>query len=428
MSVDTHKVCALVLGGGRGTRLFPLTKDRAKPAVPLAGKYRLIDVPISNCINSKIGKIFVITQFNSQSLHRHIHTAYKFDIFSDSFVELLAAEQTASKADWYQGTADAVRRNLWHLTDPDVDRVLVLSGDQLYRMDFRDIMKTHEETRAEITLAATPKRPDQAEGAMGVLKIDRHFRVVDFVEKPTRAAMRDLIIEGEDLAPLGVKAEGPVVLASMGIYMFNRTRLELALDNEMADFGKNVIPWCIQHMRVFIHPFVGYWEDVGTIRSFFDANLALTAAQPEFDFYEPGRPIYTHPRFLPNSKVTGDSQLTNTIISEGCIVDRAVIEHSVIGIRSAIHEGSRLKDVIMLGQDNYETAEQREETAGLPDRGVGAGCQITRAIIDKNARIGDGVIITSHLGKPNEDGDCYFVRDGIVTIPKNAVVPDGRRI
>ena len=331
------------------------------------------------------------------------------------------------KEEWYQGTADAVRRNLWHLTDPDMDRVLVLSGDQLYRMDFRDILQTHEDSRAEITLAATPKRPEQAEN-MGILKIDRHFRVVDFAEKPSRAAMRDLVIQGEDLAPLGVKAEGPVVLASMGIYLFNRTRLELALDNEMADFGRNVIPWCIQHMRVFMHPFVGYWEDVGTIRNFFEANLALTAKVPEFDFYEPGRPIYTHPRFLPNSKITADSQLINTMMSEGCIIDRAKITRAVIGIRSLINEGCTLQDVIMLGQDHYETPEQCEESAGLPARGIGPGCQITRAIIDKNARIGEGVVITSHQGKPNEEGDCFYVRDGIVIIPKNAVVPDGRRI
>ena len=427
MAVNTANVYALILGGGRGTRLFPLTKDRAKPAVPLAGKFRLIDVPISNCINAHVGKIFVVTQFNSQSLHRHIHNAYKFDIFSESFVEILAAEQTEGKCEWFQGTADAVRRNLWHLTDPDVDRVLVLSGDQLYHMDFRELMQKHEDTRAEMTLAATPKRPEQAED-MGVLKIDRHFRVVDFAEKPTRAQMRDLIIQGEDLAPLGVKAEGPVVLASMGIYLFNRTRLELALDNEMTDFGKNVIPWCIQHMRVFVHPFVGYWEDVGTMRAFFNANISLTDTEPEFDFYKLGKPIYTHPRFLPNNKIHGSSQLTSTMLSEGCIIDNANIQRSVIGIRSIINAGSTLQEVIMLGQDSYETAEQREESAGLPPRGIGQHCQITRAIIDKNARIGDGVVITSHQGKPNEDGDCYYVRDGIVIVPKNAIVPDGRRI
>lgn len=427
MAFDTKRVCALILGGGRGLRLFPLTKDRAKPAVPLAGKYRLIDVPISNCINSQVGNIFVVTQFNSQSLHRHIHNAYKFDIFSESFVEILAAEQTEGASDWYQGTADAVRRNLWHLTDPDVDRVLVLSGDQLYRMDFRGIMERHEETRAEITLAATPRRPEDA-GETGVLKIDRHFRVVDFVEKPSPSAMRDLIIQGEDLAPLGITATGPVVLSSMGIYLFNRTRLELALDNDLADFGKNVIPWCIRQMRVYMHPFVGYWEDVGTISSYFEAHMDLTKSNPKFDFYEAGRPIYTHPRFLPNSKVSEGSQFNSSIISEGCIINQAIIEHSVIGIRSRINEGSKLQQVIMLGQDNYETLDRQEESAGLPARGIGKKCQISRAIIDKNARIGDGVVINSHLGKPNEDGDCYYVRDGIVIIPKNTVVPDGRRI
>jgi len=427
MAIETHKVYALILGGGRGHRLFPLTKDRAKPAVPLAGKYRLIDVPISNCLNSKIGKIFVLTQFNSQSLHRHIHNAYKFDIFSDSFVEILAAEQTERQADWYQGTADAVRRNLWHLTDLEVDHVLVLSGDQIYRMDFREIFDTHEEMHAELTIAATPKSPEKAEG-LGVLKIDRHFRIVDFVEKPDKAALRGLTIQGEDLAPLGVKAEGPVVLVSMGIYLFNRTRLELALDNEMADFGKNVIPWCIQHMRAFVHPFTGYWEDVGMMHTFFDAHMDLTGPEPSFDFYEPGRPIYTHPRFLPNARVANGAQLNNVLISDGAIIGKAQIECSVIGIRSIISEGSVLKNVIMMGQDNYQSAEQCEESAGLPGRGVGANCQIARAIIDKNARIGDGVIITSHQNKPNADGDCFYVRDGVVIIPKNAVVTDGRKI
>jgi glucose-1-phosphate adenylyltransferase len=427
MPLDTQSVYGLILGGGRGTRLFPLTKDRAKPAVPLAGKYRLIDVPISNCINSEIRKIFVLTQFNSQSLHRHIHTAYKFDIFSQSFVEILAAEQTQGQSDWYQGTADAVRRNLWHLTDSEVDKVLVLAGDQLYRMDFREVMRTHEQTRAEVTIAATPRPPEQAEG-LGILKIDRHFRVIDFVEKPDRATLRSLIIQGEDLAPLGVVAHGPVVLASTGIYLFNRTRLELALDNEMADFGRNVIPWCIQHMRTFIHPFTGFWEDVGTMRNYFDVNLDLTADVPHFDFYESGRPIYTHPRFLPNSKISSDSSLTNALISEGCLIDKAKITRSVIGVRSRINPGSVLQEVIMMGQDSYETTEQLEESAGLPPCGIGRNCQITRAIIDKNARIGDGVVITSHLGKPNADGDCFHVRDGVVIIPKNTVVPDGRRI
>ncbi len=427
MEMGTTNVYALILGGGRGTRLFPLTKDRAKPAVPLAGKYRLIDVPISNCINSRIGRIFVLTQFNSESLHRHIHHSYKFDIFSNSFVEILAAEQTYGTADWYQGTADAVRRNLWHLTDASVDRVLVLAGDQLYRMDFRDIIRTHDETRAEVTVAATVRRPEDAEG-LGILKIDRHYRIVDFVEKPNPTTLRNLIIQGEDLAPLGVTATGPVVLASMGIYMFNRTRLELALDNTMEDFGRNVIPWCIQHMRTFVHPFIGYWEDVGRISAFFEAHMALTDPEPPFDFFEPGKPIYTHPRFLPNSKVTGGSEIEHALLSDGAQILGARIHRSIIGIRGVVQHGSVLHDVVMMGQDRYETPEDREDNAGLPARGIGANCQITRAIIDKGARIGDGVIITSHQGKPNEDGDCYHVRDGIVIIPKNAIVPDGRRI
>ncbi|HEY3415495.1 MAG TPA: sugar phosphate nucleotidyltransferase [Armatimonadota bacterium] len=427
MAIDPHRVYSLILGGGIGTRLFPLTKDRAKPAVPLAGKYRLIDIPISNCINSKVGKIFVLTQFNSESLHRHIHNTYKFDVFSESFVEILAAEQRQVQEDWYQGSADAVRRNLWHLTNREVDRVLILSGDQLYRMDFRDVLRTHEDMRAEVTLAVTLKRPEEAEG-LDSLKIDRHFRVVEYVENPNRNQIRDLVVQGEDLIPLGVQVKGPVVLVSMGNYLFNRTGLELALDNEMADFGRNVIPWCIDHMRIFIHPFTGYWEDVATIGSYFKANLDLTGPNPEFDFYKQGQPIYTHPRFLPNSKVSSDSELRDVLVSEGSLIDRAVIEHSVIGVRSVIKGGAVLKDVIMIGQDSYETPEELEEAAGLPPRGIGAGCKITRAIIDKNARIGEGVVINGTPRRANEDGDNYYVRDGVVIISKNAVIPDGTQI
>jgi len=430
MAINTNKVYALILGGGRGNRLFPLTKDRAKPAVPLAGKFRLIDVPISNCINSGIRKIYVLTQFNSQSLHRHIHSSYKFDIFSDSFMEILAAEQTVKEGDWYQGTADAVRRNLWHLTDPDVDRVMILSGDQLYRLNLQEFLHTHEDKQADLTLAATLKRPEEAYD-LGVLRIDDQFRIIDFVEKPSKEAMQKLILRGEDLAPLGMKVEGPVVLASMGIYVFNRPCLETALQNEMTDFGKNVIPWCIGQMRAYVHPFVGYWEDIGTIKNFFYANIDLCNSLPKFNFYDPEQPIYTHPRFLPNSKVSGDSNLVNVLISEGCIIDRACIQHSVIGIRSIIREGSVLTDTIIMGQDSYRFDEPCADDS-LPDctppRGIGVGCQITRAIIDKNARIGDGVVITNHHGKPDEDGDQYYVRDGIVIIPKNAIVNSGRQI
>ncbi|HEY3416257.1 MAG TPA: glucose-1-phosphate adenylyltransferase [Armatimonadota bacterium] len=426
MELDTRRVYALVLGGGAGKRLFPLTKDRAKPAVPLAGKYRLIDVPVSNCINSRINNIFVLTQVNSQSLHRHIHVAYKFDIFSSGYVDILAAEQSQGSLEWYQGTADAVRRNLWHLNDPMIDRVLILSGDQIYRMDFREVMRTHDQHRADVTLAVTVKRPEEAEG-LGVLKIDRDFRVIDFVEKPSPEIIPSLTIDGASLAPMGVQATGPVVLASMGIYLFNRELLDVALDNTMTDFGKEVIPWCMRNMRVYAHPFSGYWQDVGTIQNYFQANLDLAGSRPQFDFYDADHPIFTHPRFLPNSRVD-ESELTGTIVSEGCQITRAQIVNSIIGIRSTIGEGGTLREVIMLGQDNYERPEQCKACAGLPARGIGRDCRIERTIIDKNARIGAGVTIHSHLGKPDEDGDCYYVRDGIVIIPKNGVVPEGKEI
>ena len=425
--MDNNNIYALILGGGRGTRLFPLTKDRSKPAVSLAGKYRLIDVPISNCINSKIGKIFVLTQFNTQSLHQHIHKAYKFDIFSNNFVEILAAEQTDRTADWYQGTADAVRRNLWHMTDRDVDRVLVLSGDQVYRMDFRDIINTHNDAKAEVTIAATIKRPEQA-GDFGILKVDRHFRIIDFVEKPSKNELKDLIIPGEDLVSLGVKAEGNVVLASMGIYLFNKALLETSLDNEMADFGKNVIPWCIKNARAFVHPFHDYWEDVGTIRAYFNAHMSLTEEAPDFDFYDSERPIYTLPLFLPNTRISSSSKVSHCIISEGCNIVNAELDHCVIGIRSSVACGCILKNVVMMGQDNYSDDEHLIQSCGLPARGIGRNSKIEGAIIDKDVRIGDNVVINAKYNKSNEDGDCYYIRDGIVIIPKNTIVPDGRVI
>ncbi|MHB9022759.1 MAG: glucose-1-phosphate adenylyltransferase [Armatimonadota bacterium] len=426
MDLNTHRIYALILGGGAGKRLFPLTMDRAKPAVPLGGKYRLIDVPVSNCINSRISNIFVLTQFNSQSLHRHIHVAYKFDMFSRGYVDILAAGQNPGSSEWYQGTADAVRRNLLHLNDPLIDRVLILSGDQIYRMDFREVMGTHEKRRADVTLAVTVKKPEEAEG-LGILKIDRRFRVIDFVEKPGKDILPSLTIDGESLAPMGVTASGPVVLASMGIYLFNRELLDVALANEMTDFGKEVIPWCMHNMHVFAHPFSGYWQDVGTIQNYFQANLDLAGPHPQFDFYDADHPIYTHPRFLPSSRVD-ESELTGAIVSDGCRITRAKIEQSIVGIRSVIGEGSTLREVIMIGQDDYERPERCKVCTGLPARGIGSNCRIEHTIIDKNARIGPGVTIHSHIGKPDEDGDCYYVRDGIVIIPKNGVVPEGKEI
>ena len=438
MAIDPRTIYALILGGGAGSRLYPLTKDRAKPAVPFAGKYRLIDVPISNCLHSGLAHIFVLTQYNSQSLHRHIQQTYRLDFTSHGFVDILAAEQNRRNSAWYQGTADAVRRNLWHLNNADFTHVLILSGDQLYRMNFQDIFATHERLGAEVTLAITPKLPEEA-GAYGIVKIAADFRVLDFVEKPTPAQLAGLIVPGEDLAPLGVKVRGPVVLASMGIYAFSNANLRRALANDMEDFGKHVIPWCVQHMKVCVHPFVGYWEDIGTIRNYFQANLAMTSWRPPFEFYEELRPIFTHPRLLPNSKLD-DVQLISSTLSEGCFIRQASIVHSVIGVRSAVRRGSILTDVVMLGQDTYgrsspqqtmtpaTTVVAEERITELPSRGVGRNCRITRAIIDKNVCIGDEVVITDHSGMPDEEETHYVVRDGIVIIPKNAVIPAGTRI
>lgn len=432
--IDPRRVYALILGGGAGSRLFPLTKDRAKPAVPFMGKYRLVDIPISNCLNSGIANIFVLTQYNSHSLHRHIQQSYRLDFTAHGFVDILAAEQSPRNTGWYQGTADAVRRNMWHLNDPAFEHVLILSGDQLYRMDFRDMFTTHERVGADVTIAVTPKRPEEA-GGFGVMKVDEQFRVVDFVEKPSPAQMQELIVPGEALAPMGVRVEGPVVLASMGLYVFSKDNLRWALANDMEDFGKHVIPMCVKQLKVYMHPFAGYWEDVGTIRHFFEANLAMTSWKPPFEFYNELQPVFTHPRFLPNNKLD-DVTLIHSIVSEGCFIRQSVIRHSVIGIRSAIRRGSELDHVVVLGQDAYGQAKScRTSTDTMliddddvceldtPSRGIGRNCHICCAIIDKNVCMGDNVTITDHTGQPDEDGDRYYVRDGIVIVPKNMVIP-----
>ncbi|OPZ86068.1 MAG: Glucose-1-phosphate adenylyltransferase [bacterium ADurb.Bin429] len=434
--IDPRRVYALILGGGAGTRLFPLTKDRAKPAVPFVGKYRLVDVPISNCLNSGMAHIFVLTQFNSHSLHRHIQQSYRLDFTTNGFVDILAAEQSPRNTTWYQGTADAVRRNLWHLNDPAFTHALILSGDQLYRMDFRDIFETHRGRNADVTISVTPKRPEEA-GGFGVMKVDEHLRVVDFVEKPSPEQIADLVVPGESLAPMGIQINGPVVLASMGIYVFSLPNLHRALSNDMDDFGKHVIPLCVRTLRVYAHPFVGYWEDVGTIRTFFQANLDMTSWTPPFEFYDELQPVFTHPRFLPNNKLD-EVEVIHSIISEGCFIRQAKISHSVTGVRAAVRRGSALHQVVMLGQDAYGQAcqacgpsaqlplvDEDDEVCGqdAPSRGIGRHCQITRAIIDKNVCIGDHVVITDHTGKPDEDGNGYYVRDGIVIIPKHTVIP-----
>jgi len=411
-------VLAIILGGGRGTRLFPLTYRRSKPAVPIAGKYRLIDIPISNCLNSDIRRMFVLTQFNSESLNQHISRTYKFDIFSDSFVSILAAEQTEDGDKWFQGTADAVRQSLRHMRRHPARDMLILSGDQLYQMDYRQMLETHRRNKAACTVAVIPVSEDQA-GAFGILKMDATGRITHFEEKPTRDRLPHLISD--------IPGHGPGYLASMGIYVFERQIMEDELNqSDRVDFGRHIIPDAVPKMLVQAHVHHGYWEDVGTIRSYFQANLALTDALPPFDFYQANAPIYTNPRFLPASKVS-NCTVHNALISEGCILLGAEIERSVIGIRSRIGAGTKLRNALVLGADWYETLPEIESSylQGLPPIGIGAESVIENAIIDKNARVGRSVRITNSANVQEKDGDGYFIREGIVCVPKSGVIPDG---
>jgi glucose-1-phosphate adenylyltransferase len=424
--VNTSNVLSVIMGGGQGTRLFPLTKERAKPAVPLAGKYRLVDIPISNCINSGLRRIYLLTQFNSASLHRHISQSYKFDHFSGGFVEILAAEQTFADTSWYQGTADAVRKNLIHFLNHDFDFLLILSGDQLYRMDFRNIIAQHIESDADITVATIPVTRRQSE-SLGIMQINEERRITRFVEKPKDPAVQDsLRLQREWYGRLGIEDGQELFLASMGIYVFNRELLRKLLDNTLADFGKHIIPSAIETHRVFSYVFQGYWEDIGTIRSFFEANLDLTSELPRFNFFDMGAPIFSRPRFLPGSKINS-AQIDHAVISDGCILNHSRISHSIVGVRSIVGPGTELTRVILLGCDYYESRESIEanKQAKRPRIGVGINAKIENAIIDKNARIGDNVII-SPAGKPeNVDHPLYFIRDGIVIIPKSGILPDG---
>ena len=425
------RVLAVIMGGGQGTRLYPLTRDRAKPAVPLAGKYRLVDIPISNCINSGINNIFVLTQFKSASLHRHIQSTYKFDRFSSGFVEISAAQQGSGeeKFGWYQGTADAVRQNMIHFFDHEFDYAVILSGDQLYRMDFRKILKQHMETGADITIAAIPVDRSAA-SSLGILQTEPSKRIIRFEEKPRTPELLDqLKMSPEILVQIGIDKSEELYLGSMGIYVFSRDVLVKALDNDMVDFGKNVIPSCIPKHSVYAYAFRGYWEDIGTIKSFFEGNLDLTNPVPKFNLYDPTAPIYTHARYLPASKIN-QSQISQSIVSEGCIITQADIKHCVIGIRSIIKRDTELLDCIIMGNDYYETPDeiQTNENSGQPNMGIGRRCFLRCCIVDKNARIGDDVRITPE-GKPSEvKHPLYHVRDGIVVIPKNTVIPSGTTI
>jgi glucose-1-phosphate adenylyltransferase len=416
-----NDVIAVILGGGRGTRLFPLTLHRSKPAVPIGGKYRLIDIPISNCLHANLRRIFVLTQYNSESLNKHLNQTYKFDSFSSGFVSLLAAEQTDENSNWFQGTADAVRQSLRHMREHRSREVLILSGDQLYQMDYRKMLDTHRRHVADVTVAVIPVPAEQT-SAFGILKVNRQGRITHFEEKPKADRLPDLVSE--------VPGIGPAFLASMGIYAFGREALENALeDSALVDFGKNVIPEAVPRLRVHAHVQRGYWEDVGTIRSYYEANLALAEPVPPFDFYDASRPVYTHPRFLPATKVESCT-VRNALISEGCILIGAEVERSVIGIRSRIGRGTTIKDSLILGADYYESLEEiaRGSARGFPPLGVGPDSVIERAIIDKNARIGSHVRIVNGAGEIERDGDGYYIREGIVIVPKNGVIADGRVI
>jgi glucose-1-phosphate adenylyltransferase len=428
---NTVNVLAVIMGGGAGSRLFPLTKERSKPAVPLAGKYRLVDIPISNCINSNLKRIYLLTQFNSASLHRHISQSYKFDHFGGGFVEILAAEQTPTDTSWYQGTADAVRKNLVHFVNNDFEYMVILSGDQLYRMDFRRILAQHVESYADVTVATMPVLRKDTQ-AFGIMEINGERRITRFVEKPKDPkVLESFKLEPEWYPKLDIEGDQEYWLASMGIYVFNRDVLIKLLERgEWTDFGKHVIPGAITStnpaFRIFSYVFQGYWEDIGTIRNFFEANLDVTSELPRFNFFDMNAPIFTRPRFLPASKING-GQIDHAVISDGCILNRATISNSIIGVRSLVGEGSQLHRVIMLGCDYYESQASilENQVLGKPRIGIGQNTRIDNAIIDKNARIGDNVTI-SPCGKEDDVDDAlYYIRDGIVIIPKNAVIPHG---
>jgi len=416
-----QRTLAIIMGGGAGTRLFPLTKDRAKPAVPLGGKYRIVDIPISNCLNSGLRSIYVLTQFNSMSLHRHIQASYKFDNFSRSFVDILAAQQTLAGSHWYQGTADAVRQNMRYFLERPYDYYLILSGDQLYRMDFREILHQHIQRRADITLATKPVGQHQV-SEFGIMQSGVDRRIAGFIEKPAdETALQEMKMNRELLRGIGSNEDEELFQASMGIYVFNRNVLIESLENDLVDFGNHIIPMAIKDRHVSAFIFKGYWEDIGTIRAFYEANLDLTDVVPEYSFFEPESPIYTHPRFLPGSKING-ATLRRAIVSDGCIISDAHLERCVVGIRSVIQSGATIRNSIVMGADYFELG---RTDSSQPPIGIGRNCVIDRTIIDKNARISDGVVISPE-GKPsNLDGDNYFIRDGIVVIPKNAVIPAG---
>jgi glucose-1-phosphate adenylyltransferase len=420
----TNKVLAVILGGGAGTRLYPLTASRSKPAVPIAGKYRLVDIPISNCLNSGIDRMFVLTQFNSASLNRHIKNTYHFSAFSKAFVDILAAEQTPDNPTWYQGTADAVRQCLRHLGPFEGEYILILSGDQLYQMNFMDMINNHINSKAEITIATIPVA-DREASDFGIMKKDKNGFITSFTEKPKKDILKDW---ASDTGPQ-MQAQGRKYLASMGIYIFNRQLLQDLLQNEYVeatDFGKEILPQSLEKYKVVSYQYDGYWTDIGNIYSFFEANLGLTNDIPDFNLFDNNNSIYTRARMLPPAKISGTT-LEKTIIAEGCIINASRIENSVIGIRTRIGSGTTIVSSYIMGIDFYETIEEIEHDKqhGLPSVGIGNRCYVRNAIVDKNCRIGDDVRINGGSHLENTDHSLYTVKDGIVVIKKGAVIPNG---
>ncbi len=419
------QVVAVVLGGGRGTRLYPLTAQRAKPAVPLCGRYRLVDIPLSNCLYSGVNRIFVLTQFNSVSLNRHINRSYKFDTFSRGFVEILAAELTVDNRDWYQGTADAIRKQLRHVANLRAKHCLILAGDHLYHMDYRPFLATHIRRRADISVAVVPITREDASG-VGVLKIRSNGRVHRFVEKPSSEAdLEDMKTPATAMARQGLSAPRGEYLASMGVYVFRTEVLEAVLQDrpDWIDFGHDVIPKSLRERRVFSYIFDGYWEDIGTVRSYYDASMEIASAHPPFEFQDPHYVVYTRPRYLAGSRVQ-KAAIEDSIVCEGSRIANASISNSIIGIRSIVQPGAKVHRSVIMGADFYES---RLPDASIPV-GIGPDSEISGAIIDKNARIGRGVVIRGSRKLKDKDGPGYAIRDGIVVVIKNAVIPDGTRI
>ena len=422
-----NEVLAIILGGGQGARLFPLTQHRSKPAVPIGGTYRLIDIPISNCLHADIRRIFVLTQFNSASLNRHVTQAYRLDIFSQGFVEILAAEQTPDNPNWYQGTADAVRQAARHFVRYDADYYLILAGDHLYRMNYAELIDEHIDRRADITIAAQPVTVDDATG-MGIFRFDPGGRIDAFEEKPNRDRLDELGQSIPHGAMFGGHTPARPFVASMGVYVFSRdVLLDVIEQEDAADFGRQIIPAALGRYRVNAHLFRGYWADVGTVASFYEANIMLTRPGAPFRFYDPRRPIYTHARFLPGARLS-DCVARDAIVAEGCSLDRSTIEQSVVGIRTNIQTGATIRRSVLLGADFCEADDDAPARDGNPRLGIGRDVVLDRVIVDKNARIGDGARLVNEAGVMRADGDGYYIRDGVVVVPKDGVIKPGQSV